>query len=115
LLVIERVARLIDEAQLHAIADLDRTRIGLFLPGDHAEQCRLAGAVGADDSDNAARRQLERKSVDQQLLAEALFQPLELNDVLPEPRARRNLDRRERLLLALGLRGHFLVAREARL
>jgi hypothetical protein len=51
-------------------------RIGLFLAGDHPEQRRLAGAVRADDADNAARRQLERQVVDQQPVAIALLRCL---------------------------------------
>src|SRR5450755_4872491 len=46
LFAVERVARLIDIAELNALADLDRTRVGLLLAGDHAEQRCLAGAVG---------------------------------------------------------------------
>jgi hypothetical protein len=45
--------------------------VGLLLAGDHAEQRRLAGAVRADDADDAARRQLEAEVVDQQPVAEA--------------------------------------------
>jgi hypothetical protein len=45
---------------------------GFLLAGDHPEQRRLAGAVGADDADNAAGRQLERQIVDQQPVAIAL-------------------------------------------
>src|ERR1700678_3684409 len=51
LLAIERVARLIDIAKLYALANLDRARVRLFLPSDHAEERGLAGAVGADDAD----------------------------------------------------------------
>jgi hypothetical protein len=69
---IERIAALVDIAQMHRLADGDRPRIGLLLPGDHPEQRRLAGAVRADDADNAARRQLERQIVDQQPVAKPL-------------------------------------------
>ena len=74
---IERVAALIDIAQLHAVADFDFPGIGLFLAGQHAEQRRLAGAVGTDDADNAAGRQLEGKIVDQQPVAIGLGQALD--------------------------------------
>ena len=50
--------------------------IGLFLAGQHAEQRGLARAVGADDADNAAGRQLEGKIVDQQPVAIGLVQAL---------------------------------------
>ena len=68
------VARLVDIAELHRLADLDRARVRLVLPGDHAEQRGLAGAVRADDADDAAGRQLEGEIVDQQIVAEALPQ-----------------------------------------
>src|SRR5690606_25490740 len=101
--------------ELYAVADGDRAGVGLLMAGDHAEERRLAGAVRSDDADNAARRQLEGKAVDQKLVAIALFQVLERYDVLAKARARRDLDGGEGLLFALGLRGHFLVALQARL
>ena len=72
LLAVERVARLVDIAELHRLADAERAGVGLLLAGDHAEQRGLAGAVRADDADDAAGRQLEGQVVDQQLVAEAL-------------------------------------------
>ena len=69
---IERVARLVDIADLHRVADAQRAGIGLFLAGQHAEQCRLARAVGADHADDAAGRQLEIHVLEQQPVAIAL-------------------------------------------
>jgi hypothetical protein len=60
--------------------------IGLLLPGDHPEQRGLAGAVRADDADNAARRQLERQVVNQQPVAKALLQAIRLDDHVPAAR-----------------------------
>src|SRR5579864_2372436 len=54
LLGVERIAGLIDIAELHCVAEADRAAIGLFLAHDHAEQRGLAGAVWADHADNAA-------------------------------------------------------------
>src|SRR4051794_10377249 len=56
---VERVARLIDIAQANRLADPDRAGIGLLLAADELEQGRLAGAVGADDSDDPSRREAE--------------------------------------------------------
>jgi hypothetical protein len=83
LLGIERVARLVDIAELHRLADLDRAGVGLFLAGDHAEQRGLAGAVGADDADDAAGRQLEIQILDQQPVAIALGQAFGFDHVSP--------------------------------
>src|SRR3984957_8507966 len=58
-LVVERIARLVDIAEMHRIADFDRAAVGLFRPGDHAEQRGLAGAIRPDNADDTARRQLE--------------------------------------------------------
>src|SRR6202011_2985108 len=63
-LAVERIARLVDIAEMHALADRDGALVRLVLPGDHAEQRGLAGAVGADHADNAAGRQLEGEVVD---------------------------------------------------
>ena len=59
---VERVAALVDIAELDRVADADRAAVGLLLADDHAEQRGLAGAVGADDADDAAGRQLEAES-----------------------------------------------------
>ena len=45
--------------------------VGLLLADDHAEERRLAGAVRADDADDAAARQVEVEVVDQQVVAVA--------------------------------------------
>ena len=115
LLAVERVARLVDIAELHRLADLDGAVVGLLLPGDHAEQRGLAGAVRADDADDAARRQLEGEIVDQQIVAEALFEVVEIDDVLAEPLGDRNDDLRGLRLLLAGLLEQIFVALVARL
>src|SRR4029077_10491351 len=43
--------------------------VGLLLPGNHPEQRRLAGAVGADQADLLAGIQLERSLDEEDLLA----------------------------------------------
>ena len=69
---VERVAALVDVGELDGVADRDRARVGWLLPGEHAEQRGLAGAVGADDADDAGAGQRERQILDQQPVAEAL-------------------------------------------
>jgi hypothetical protein len=54
--------------------------VGLLLAGDHAEQGGLAGAVGADDADDAGRGQREAEVLDEEPVAEALGDVLELDD-----------------------------------
>ena len=56
---VERLAALVDVADLHRLADPQRARVRLLLSGDHPEQRRLAGAVRADHADDAAARQRE--------------------------------------------------------
>jgi hypothetical protein len=88
---------------LHGLAEAQRTAVRLVLPRNHAEQRRLAGAVGPDDADDAAAREVEGQVVDQQRVAEALPQVLRLDDHVPEPRPRRDedLDLVDLLLLVL--------------
>ena len=88
---------------MHRLADLDGAAVGLFLAGDHAEQRGLAGAVRPDDADDAARRQLEGEIVDQEIVAEALAQVVEVDDVLAEPLGDRDDDLRGLGLLLAGL------------
>jgi len=65
----------------------------------------LAGAVGADDADDAARRQLEReiRSISQPV-AKTLRQVVEVDDVVAEPLGDGNddLGGARRLLVLLG-------------
>ena len=86
------LAGLIDVAELHGLAEPQRAAVGLLEPGDHLEQRGLAGAVRADDADDAAGRQVEVQAVDQQRVAEALAQVLGLDHDVAEARARRDVD-----------------------
>jgi len=89
--------------------------IRLLLPGDHPEQRGLAGAVGADHADDAARRQLEGEILDQHAVAEALGEPFEVDDVLAEPLGHGNRDLRGLGLLLARLFQQILIALVARL
>ena len=88
---------------------------GLLLPGDHPEQRGLAGAVGADHADDAARRQLEGEILDQHAVAEGLVEALEVDDVLAEPLGHRNGDLRGLALLLARLLQQIFIALVARL
>src|SRR5271169_5571016 len=115
LLAVETVARLVDIAQMHALADRDRAAVGLLLFGDHPEQGGLAGAVRTDHADNAARRQLEGEIVDQEAVAISLGQALEIDHVLTEPLGHGDRDLRGLRLLFTGLLQEFFIALIARL
>src|SRR6185295_1129602 len=75
----------------------------------------LAGAVGADHADDAARRQLESEILDQHALAETLAEPFEVDDVLAEPLGHGNRDLRGLALLLARLFQQILIALIARL
>ena len=98
---IERVAALIDIADLHRLAEPQRAGVGLLLTGDQPEQRRLAGAVRADDADDAAARQRERQVVEQHRVAVGLAQVARLDHHVAEPRAGRNVDLHRLELLRL--------------
>ena len=51
---VQGVAVLIDVGRHDRVADAQLAAVGLLLADDHPEQRRLAGAVGADDADDAA-------------------------------------------------------------
>src|SRR6202011_3551625 len=78
LLAIETVARLVDIAEMHALADGDGALVRLVLSGDHPEQRGLTGAVGADHADDAARRQFEGEIVDQEAIAKTFGEAFEI-------------------------------------
>ena len=88
---------------------------GLLLADDHAEQRGLAGAVRADDADDAAGRQLEGEIVDQEPVAEAFADMVCLDDHVAEARARRNGDLRLAVVVAAGLRHKLVIGLDARL
>src|SRR3546814_1454682 len=58
----------------------------------HLEQRRLAGAVGPDEADDRARRLDEAQVVDQQAVAEALGDVVELDHLAAQALARRDED-----------------------
>src|SRR3954447_14584532 len=89
---VERVAALVDVADLHGLADPQRAGIRLFRSGDHLEQRRLAGAVRPDHADDPAARQGEVEVVDQQIVAEALLDAAGLDDDVAKARPRRDVD-----------------------
>src|SRR5690606_1035540 len=93
----------------------DGAGVRRLLPGDHAEQGRLARAVRPDDADDAARRQLERQIVDEQTVAEALGEAVELDDVVAQPLGDRDDDLGRGRRLVRGLLHQLLVALDARL
>ncbi len=86
---------------------------GCLLPGEHAEERGLAGAVRADDADDAAGRKREGQVLDQLLVAHVLLQPLDLDHLAAEAGAVRDDDLGGGDLLALGFRGEFVVGVDA--
>src|SRR5262249_9084646 len=101
----ERLAALVDVRQHDRFAQPERPRVGLLLPGDHAEERRLAGAVRTDDADETAARQREVEAVDEQPVAVAFPKSLRLDDEVAQTRPggdrdlRRPLARLARLVL----------------
>src|SRR5450759_248640 len=63
LAVVQRIARLVDVRDFDGAADLHTAAVRLFFAGDHAEQGRFTRAVGADDADDGAGRNLEAEVV----------------------------------------------------
>src|SRR4249919_2821985 len=92
LVAFELFARLVDIGDLHGVADVDLAAVRLELAGDHLEQRRLAGAVGADNPNNRTRRDGQAEVVDQHPLAEALGHVLQLDHLVAQALARRDED-----------------------
>jgi hypothetical protein len=55
-----------------AAAQRHRARVGVLVAGQHRQQRRLAGAVGADQADARPRTELEVGAVEDQPAAEGL-------------------------------------------
>src|SRR5437868_981981 len=56
---VQRIAVLIDVSRQNGVADAQAAAIRLLLTDDHAKERRFAGAIGADDPDDAAARKVE--------------------------------------------------------
>src|SRR5690606_23275722 len=96
---------------LDRLADLEVSAIERLQTDDGLEQRRLADAVGADDADDAVRREAEAQAVDELAVAEPLLQLLRLDDDAAEARACGDLDLLEvELPRALRLGRHLLVS-----
>ena len=65
LVALQRFARLVHVGDMHGVADLDLATVRLLASGDHPEDSRLTGTVGADDADDGTWRDLEAEVVDQ--------------------------------------------------
>ncbi|MBA7704973.1 hypothetical protein ES703_113796 [subsurface metagenome] len=100
---------------MHGLADGDGALVGLLLPGDHAEQRGLAGAVRTDHADDAAGRQLEGEIVDQLPVAETLAEVLEVDHVGAQTFGDGDDDLRGRRRLLARLLQQFLIPLVARL
>ena len=85
------------------------------MPGQHAEKRRFSRTVGADHADDPAGWQRETQIFDQEPVAIALFQIVDLDHLGPKARTIGNDDLGAGNLFALGLVGHFLIGVDTRL
>src|SRR5262249_6233824 len=88
----ERVAALVDVAERDGLADANVAAVGLLLISDHAKERRLAGAVRADDADDAARRQGEAHFLDEDIVAVSLGHVVGFDDDVAQARSRRDVN-----------------------
>ncbi len=72
---------LVEIADGDATIDRDLALVGPLLAGDHAEQRRLARAVGADEADLLAAKDGRRSFDEEELLAVLLADGVEANHV----------------------------------
>ena len=83
--------------------------------GNHAEQGRFTSAVTTDDADDGARRYSEAQVVDQHAVAVGFGDVMELDHLVAQTRAWRNVDL-VGFVTGLELAGvHFLKGRQTRL
>ena len=82
------------------------------MAGEHLEQRRFTGAVGADHADDATGRQGEVEPVDQLLVAHVLLQTFDLDHLVAEARTVGDDDLGAGKLFAFGLFGHLVIGRD---
>jgi hypothetical protein len=114
LLVVQGVAALVDVGELDGVADAQLAAVGLLLADHHAEQGGLAGAVGADDADDAAARQVEAQVRRSAAGRRRPCAGLGLDDQVAQARARRDVEFVGLVALLVVLE-QLLEARQARL
>src|ERR1700722_6911481 len=115
ILVIERLARLIDVGQLHAGSQADFAAVRLLDSRQNAKPRGFAGAVGSGDSHDSPRGQAETQGIDQQPVAITLAYVLAFDDQVAQPVAGRNVDFIGFVAFLEFLRRQLLVALQARL
>ena len=113
-LAVEVVPALVDVGHLDSRPNHHTAGVGLLLAGDHAEQCRFAGAVRADDADDGPGRHREAQIVDEQAVAERLGHTVELDDFVAQALRDGNKDFVGFVALLVVLRVEFLEAGQAR-
>src|SRR5690606_10312094 len=91
-LVVQLIAQLFHKGQFHGFTDHHRTGIRLLSTGNHAEQGRFTGTVTADNADDGARRYGEAQVVDQHAVAVGFGDVMELDHLVAQTRAWRNVD-----------------------
>ena len=88
---VQVLAALVHVGQVHGVAHLDVAGVRRFLTGEHTEQGGLTRAVGADDADNGAARHREAQIFIEQLAVELLGDAVDLEHLLAEALAWRNV------------------------
>ena len=69
IVITQIVAGLVDVGQINRVAVFNRASVWRFAAGQHFEQRRFTGTVGADHADDTTRGQVEGQVFDQQLVA----------------------------------------------
>mmetsp|Transcript_43691 Transcript_43691/g.121432 ORF Transcript_43691/g.121432 Transcript_43691/m.121432 type:complete len:387 (+) Transcript_43691:52-1212(+) len=104
-LVIEAFTPLVNVHGNHRVAHDYPAQVWLLRAHDHLEECRLPGAVWADDADHGPWRDLEVRIVDQQTVAVALGHADDAHHLRAEPRPRGDDDGVQPRLAAVRGRG----------
>src|SRR5690606_25086898 len=91
-LVVQLIAQLFHKGQLHGFTNHHRAGIRLLGTGNHAEQGRFTGTVTADNADDGAPRYGEAQVVDQHAVAVGFGGVIELDHLVAQTRAWRNVD-----------------------
>src|SRR5450830_1350088 len=107
--------RLINQRNPYRRTQYQLATVRLFATGQHAEQRRLTGAVRADDADDGTGWNLEIELINQQAVAIALAQILELDDFIAQTLGHGNEDFLGFVALLVFVFGQLVKARQTRL
>ncbi len=109
------IATLVEISEFDGLTDADGAAVRLLLAGNHAKEGRFAGAVRADDADDAAGGEAEGHVFDEEFVPVGLAHPFGFDNDVAEAGAGGDEEFEFLFLLLAFLTEEFFIGRDTRL